>query len=200
MDDRLPRLAVQMRRSLRLACSSWALTAATHRSSQQKHSLQMPLMTTRMTVSPHKALGAKLWRCHYRVAAHALCATALPGYDGGDGGGYSDAGSPEPAAAGSCLRGSSPDVSGGATGHESPTSGTAGHEHTTAAGSAAAGSAADGSRSGGLSEQAVQWLLDAGRGSGPVTRGAGWAGASHWRFRAEPDAAAAAKPKAARWE
>lgn len=118
----------------------------------------------------------------------------LSGYDGGDGGDYSDMGSPEPANTSSCLRGSSPDVSGAATGHDSPPSGAAGHRHATLA-----GSAADGSRSGGLSEQAVQWLLDAGRGLGPVTRGAGWAGASHWRFRAEPDAAAAAKPKAARW-
>lgn len=126
---------------------------------------------------------------------HIVEMSLLSGYDGGDGGGYSDAGSPEPADAGSCLRGSSPEANGGATGHESPTSDTAVHGNTTAA-----GSAADGSRSGGLSEQAVQWLLEAGRGSGPVTRGAGWAGASHWRFRAEPDAAAAAKPKAARWD
>ncbi len=42
--------------------------------------------------------------------------------------------------------------------------------------------------------------MDAGAGAGPVTRGAGWAGASHWRYRAEPDPAAADKPKAAaRW-
>ena len=119
----------------------------------------------------------------------------MSGYDGGDGGDYSDAGSPEPAAASSSLRGSPSEVSGAATGHESPISGAAERGHTTAGGSAAGGS-----RSGGLSEQAVQWLLDAGRGQGLVTRGAGWAGASHWRFRAEPDAAAAAKPKAARRE
>lgn len=46
----------------------------------------------------------------------------------------------------------------------------------------------------------MQWLLDAGTGFGPMTRCAGWAGASHWRFRAEPDAATADKPKPARWD
>lgn len=114
------------------------------------------------------------------------------GYDGGDACGYSDAGSPAPADDSSC-RGADAGADGGAEASSRGPNCVVG-----SSGGAVDGSANGSSRGGGLSEQAVQWLLEAGTGAGPVTRGAGWAGASHWRYRAEPDAAAADKPKPAR--
>ncbi len=119
------------------------------------------------------------------MSAAQLLPVGTAGYDGGDAGGCSDFGSPEPAGGSGWQEAGADD---GGSGSAGPSSGRAG-----------SGSAAS-ALGGGLSEHAVRWLVEAGTGTGPVTRGAGWAGASHWKFRAQPDPAAAGKPKAAaRW-
>lgn len=51
---------------------------------------------------------------------------------------------------------------------------------------------------GGLGEEALRCLMECSQGGGgPVTRGAAWAGASHWRYRATPERAAGGDAAAA---
>jgi hypothetical protein len=44
-----------------------------------------------------------------------------------------------------------------------------------------------------LGEDAIQWLIEAGS-NGMVTRAKGWAGASHWKYRAVPQVGALTVP------
>lgn len=39
----------------------------------------------------------------------------------------------------------------------------------------------------GLGQDTVAWLMEAAAGGGAVTRGSGWAGSTHWRYRGASD-------------